>query len=341
MSWRTARWTASSGTTARRRAVPDGPLRRMRTRDADGRRRAAAPTCSASNWRAPAGNTTLRRARSSKRQPATTARPGCVNCSGIRRSYIRPKCSAAQRFIHGARPMRTQMVSNWARQDFPAIAPACVFRCSSASPSTRGCGSPTAGAGRDRVAVRRRAPVPGQRATRGRTQHQPRPHRRGLPLDGSFVRRRMRERSNARQQPMWRPVDARRIHRTGQPGRPDGADGSSKPVSRRRCGHAGRPHSSRIADTAAKIAGSPAELAAASDLVCLCVVGDADVEEVAARRERSAGRAQPGGVIAIHSTVHPKTCQGSGRKGCRARCFGDRCTSERRRARGRRSAVCW
>src|ERR1700756_3876367 len=29
-----------------------------------------------------------------------------------------------------------------------------------------------------------------------------------------------------------------------------------------------------FADTPAKIAGSPAELAAASDLVCLCVVGD-------------------------------------------------------------------
>src|SRR4029450_8105069 len=34
------------------------------------------------------------------------------------------------------------------------------------------------------------------------------------------------------------------------------------------------------ADTAAKSAGSPAELAAASDLVCLCVVGDEDVREV-------------------------------------------------------------
>lgn len=31
-----------------------------------------------------------------------------------------------------------------------------------------------------------------------------------------------------------------------------------------------------FADTAAKVAGSPAELAAASDLVCLCVVGDAE-----------------------------------------------------------------
>ena len=37
-----------------------------------------------------------------------------------------------------------------------------------------------------------------------------------------------------------------------------------------------------FADTAAKVAGSPAELAAASDLVCLCVFGDADVEEVVA-----------------------------------------------------------
>ena len=34
-----------------------------------------------------------------------------------------------------------------------------------------------------------------------------------------------------------------------------------------------------FADTPAKVAESPAELAAASDLVCLCVVGDADVVE--------------------------------------------------------------
>src|ERR1700744_2808188 len=35
-----------------------------------------------------------------------------------------------------------------------------------------------------------------------------------------------------------------------------------------------------FADTAASVAGSPADLAAASDLVCLCVVGDTDVDEV-------------------------------------------------------------
>ena len=49
-----------------------------------------------------------------------------------------------------------------------------------------------------------------------------------------------------------------------------------------------------FADTAAKIAATPAELAAASDLVCLCVVGDDDVREVLRRRHRRAGRAGAG-----------------------------------------------
>jgi 3-hydroxyisobutyrate dehydrogenase len=61
-------------------------------------------------------------------------------------------------------------------------------------------------------------------------------------------------------------------------------------------------------DTAAKVAGSPAELAVASDLVCLCVVGDADVEEVAGGENGVLAGLNPGGVIAVHSTVHPKTC---------------------------------
>lgn len=63
------------------------------------------------------------------------------------------------------------------------------------------------------------------------------------------------------------------------------------------------------AETAAQVAGSPAELAAASDLVCICVVGDADVEEVAAGENGVLAGLRPGGVIAIHSTVHPKTCR--------------------------------
>jgi 3-hydroxyisobutyrate dehydrogenase len=63
-----------------------------------------------------------------------------------------------------------------------------------------------------------------------------------------------------------------------------------------------------FADTAAKVASSPAELAAVSDLVCLCVVGDADVEEVTSAENGVLAGFNPGGVLAVHSTVHPKTC---------------------------------
>ncbi|WP_314219821.1 NAD(P)-dependent oxidoreductase [Streptomyces zaehneri] len=61
-----------------------------------------------------------------------------------------------------------------------------------------------------------------------------------------------------------------------------------------------------FAGTAAGTAGSAAELAAASDLVCLCVVADADVEQVASGVLEGL---RPGGVIAVHSTVHPDTCR--------------------------------
>jgi 3-hydroxyisobutyrate dehydrogenase len=64
-----------------------------------------------------------------------------------------------------------------------------------------------------------------------------------------------------------------------------------------------------FADTSAKVSGSPAELAAASDLVCICVVSDADVEEVLAGEGGVLAGLGPGGVVAVHSTVHPYTCQ--------------------------------
>ena len=63
------------------------------------------------------------------------------------------------------------------------------------------------------------------------------------------------------------------------------------------------------ADTPAKTAASPAELAAASDLVCVCVVSDADVDEVVAGQNGVLAGLARGGVIAVHSTVHPDTCQ--------------------------------
>ncbi|MDM4142835.1 MULTISPECIES: NAD(P)-dependent oxidoreductase [Mycobacterium] len=64
-----------------------------------------------------------------------------------------------------------------------------------------------------------------------------------------------------------------------------------------------------FADTAARAAGSPAELAAASDLVCLCVVGDADIDELACGTNGLLSAMRPGSVIAVHSTVHPNTCR--------------------------------
>ena len=62
-------------------------------------------------------------------------------------------------------------------------------------------------------------------------------------------------------------------------------------------------------DTAARIAATPAELGAASDLVCLCVVGDDDVRQVLDGKTGVLAGMKPGGIIAIHSTVHPDTCR--------------------------------
>lgn len=62
------------------------------------------------------------------------------------------------------------------------------------------------------------------------------------------------------------------------------------------------------ADTPARSASTPAELAAASDLVCLCVVGDDDVREVLYGDTGVLAGLAEGGIVAIHSTVHPDTC---------------------------------
>ncbi len=64
-----------------------------------------------------------------------------------------------------------------------------------------------------------------------------------------------------------------------------------------------------FADTAAEVAVTPAQLAAASDLVCLCVVGDDDVREVLGGEQGVLSGLAAGGVVAIHSTVHPDTCR--------------------------------
>src|SRR4051794_15737587 len=65
-----------------------------------------------------------------------------------------------------------------------------------------------------------------------------------------------------------------------------------------------------FAATAATVARTPAELAENSDVVCLCVVNDADVESVITRPDGVLAGFGAGGVIAIHATVHPDTCRG-------------------------------
>jgi 3-hydroxyisobutyrate dehydrogenase len=71
-----------------------------------------------------------------------------------------------------------------------------------------------------------------------------------------------------------------------------------------------RPASTEpFTNTPAKVAESPAELAQASDLVCLCVIGAADIDEVTGGVHGLLAGMKPGGVIAVHSTVHPNTCR--------------------------------
>jgi len=57
------------------------------------------------------------------------------------------------------------------------------------------------------------------------------------------------------------------------------------------------------------VASTPAELGAASDVVGICVMGDADVEDVLLRDDGVLLGMAAGGAVAIHSTIHPDTCR--------------------------------
>ncbi len=61
-------------------------------------------------------------------------------------------------------------------------------------------------------------------------------------------------------------------------------------------------------DTAAVVVSTPAELGAASDVVGICVVADDDVESVLEGPQGVVAGMSPGGIVAIHSTIHPDTC---------------------------------
>lgn len=66
---------------------------------------------------------------------------------------------------------------------------------------------------------------------------------------------------------------------------------------------------SAFADTASTVASTPAELGSASDIVGICVVGDADVEDVLLGPDGVLAGMSAGGIVAIHATSHPNTCR--------------------------------
>jgi 3-hydroxyisobutyrate dehydrogenase len=71
-----------------------------------------------------------------------------------------------------------------------------------------------------------------------------------------------------------------------------------------------RPESLEPYDgTGAAYAADRRSLGAASDVLCLCVIGDADVDEVLRGDEGALAGMAPGGMVVSHSTVHPDTCR--------------------------------
>lgn len=61
-------------------------------------------------------------------------------------------------------------------------------------------------------------------------------------------------------------------------------------------------------DTAARTAPTPAAVAEASSIVCLCVTRDQDVNDVALGADGVLAGMASGGILVVHSTVHPQTC---------------------------------
>ncbi len=61
-----------------------------------------------------------------------------------------------------------------------------------------------------------------------------------------------------------------------------------------------------FADTAASVAATPADLAAACELVCICVVDDLGVAEIA---DQLIPAMKSGSILVIHSTIHPESCK--------------------------------
>ena len=63
-----------------------------------------------------------------------------------------------------------------------------------------------------------------------------------------------------------------------------------------------------FADTPAAVAGSLGELGAASDVLGVCVIDDAGVDDVLRGPDGALAGMADGAVVVVHSTVHPTTC---------------------------------
>ncbi len=61
-------------------------------------------------------------------------------------------------------------------------------------------------------------------------------------------------------------------------------------------------------DTTAQTAPTPAAMAETSSIVCICVTGDEDVNEVVSGADGVLAGMAAGGILVVHSTVHPETC---------------------------------
>ena len=80
-------------------------------------------------------------------------------------------------------------------------------------------------------------------------------------------------------------------------------------ASRRRCGHDGVSRWNHLRTPASRSRRTAVRWARASDVLCLCVVGDADVDEVLRGDDGALAGMAPGGIVMIHSTVHPDACR--------------------------------
>ncbi len=191
---------------------------------------------------------------------------------------------------------------------------------------------PLAGGGRRRDGRAGRGRRPGRRLLAGRP-HPRRPGRAGLRAGGG----RGPARPGGRRRAVARPAP-RRCSAPRTPGPRACGPGSSGSAARaagwpaarsragspRRCGPAG-PRC-WPASRAPPGPASPAELAAASDVVSVCVVDDAGVDAVLGGPEGVLAGLRPGAVVAVHATVHP-TAAGAGRTRWRRR--AGRCSTPR------------